>query len=194
MGSGLVGIDGGFVASTGVAFGALPGQDVLTLFGSPGPIRAVIVVLVVSFLGTGLYWWDRSFVEQSVDAATERPFASLAYGLATHFAIAFAGVLLTAKLGRLTFGGFYFGWLGVLVGAGLILVTAAIGFSVVGIVVVDLLTDADPRGGVVLGALVAGAVTLLDPLVGVALWLLVVSAGIGGFARRWITADAMPDS
>ena len=192
MVSGSWAVDGAVVADTGATVRALPDLEVWTLFGAPGPTRAIVVVLVISLLGIGLYWWDRSFVDRSVHAATERPFASLAYGLATHVAIAFAGVLLTAKLGRLTFGGFFFGWLGVLFGAGLILGTAAVGFSVVGIIVVDVLTDSDPRGGVVLGALLAGGVTLLDPLLGVATWLLVVSAGIGGYAREWVNADAMP--
>lgn len=193
MGSVWVGGGGGLVGSTGAPPGALPGLDGSTLFGAAGPVRAVSVVLVVFLIGIGLWWWDESFMDRSVDAATARPIASLAYGLATHAAIALAGVLLTAKLGRITLGGFYFGWLGVLVGVGLILVTATVGFSVVGIIVIGLLTDVDARGGVLLGALIAGAVTLLDPLLGVATWLLVVSAGIGGFAREWLTADALPN-
>ena len=184
---------GGLVANTGASVGARTGLDIWTLFGASGPIRTVSVVLVVFLVGIGLWWWDEAFMDRSVDAATARPLASLAYGLATHAAIALAGVLLTAKLGRLTLGGFYFGWLGVLVGVGLILVTATVGFSVVGIVLLGLLGDVDARGGVLLGAIIAGAVTLLDPLLGVATWLLVVSAGIGGFARMWLTADALPD-
>lgn len=181
------------VGSTGASLGALAGLDVSTLFGASAAVRAISVVLVVFLVGLGLCWWDESFVDRSVDAATARPLSSLAYGLATHAAIALAGVLLTAKLGRLTLGGFYFGWVGVLVGVGLLLVTATVGFSVVGIIVLGLLTDVDSRGGVLLGAIIAGGVTLLDPLLGVATWLLVVSAGIGGFAREWLTADALPD-
>lgn len=184
---------GRFDESAGALLGALPGLDVSTLFGVSGPIRALTVVIVVFFTGLGLWWWDDSFIDRSVDAATSRPIASLAYGLATHAGIALAAVLLTGKLGRITFGGFFFGWLGVLVGVSLVLVTATVGFSVVGSIVLGLLTDVDSRGGVLLGALIAGSVTLLDPLLGVATWLLVVSAGIGGFAREWFTADALPN-
>lgn len=190
---GWVGDAGGLVGSSGAPLGTSPGLDVWTLFGTANPIRAVSVVLLVFLIGIGLMWWDDTLMDRSVDAAMARPVASLAYGLATHFAIALAGVLLTAKLGRLTLGGFFFGWLGVLVGVTLILVTATVGFSVVGIIVLGLLTDVDARGGVLLGAIIAGGVTLLDPLLGVATWLLVVSAGIGGFARKWLTADALPN-
>lgn len=190
---GWVGDAGRLVGSTGAPLGTSPGLDVWTLFGTASPIRAVSVVLLVFLIGIGLWWWDDTLMDRSVDAATARPVASLAYGLATHFAIAFAVVLLTAKLGRVTLGGFYFGWLGVLVGVGLLLVTATVGFSVVGIIVLGLLADVDAPGGVLLGAIIAGTVTLLDPLLGVATWLLVVSAGIGGFAREWLTADALPN-
>lgn len=183
----------GMAASGGTTVGALPGLDFSAGFGAAGPIRAITVILVVLLIGIGLLWWDEAFIDRSVDAAMARPLASLAYGLATHASIALAGVLLTAKLGRITLGGFYFGWLGVLVGLGLILVTATIGFSVVGIILLGAFTDVDSRGGVLLGAIIAGGVTLLDPLLGVATWLLVVSAGIGGFARKWITADALPN-
>lgn len=193
MGSGWGGDAGVVATSADTTVRALPELDLATVFGASGPIRAVAVVLAVFLLGLGLLWWDESFIDRSVDAATARPIESLAYGIATHVAIALAGVLLTAKLGRLTLGGFFFGWLGVLVGVGLIVGTATVGFAVVGTVALGVFTDVDSRVGVVLGAIIAGAVTLLDPLLGVATWLLVVSAGIGGFARKWMTADALPD-
>lgn len=185
---------GGVGRSVGLLVGALAGVDLSTLFGASGPVRAVIVIVVVSMLGFGICRWDVAFLHSSVDAATAKPFSSLAYGLATHATIAFGGVLLTAKLGRITLGGYYFGWLGVLFGVGLILVTATVGFSVVGTIIVGVVSEANPEVGVVLGALIAGAITLLDPLLGIAVWLIVVSAGIGGFARRWFTADTLSAS
>lgn len=185
---------GSVVRSAGIMVGVLAGVDIPTLFGAPGPVRAAIVILSVSVLGLGLCRWDASFLHRSVDASTAHPFSSLAYGLATHFTIAFGAVLLTAKLGRITLGGYYFGWLGVLFGVGLILATATFGFSVVGTIIVGIVSETNPKIGVGLGALTAGAITLLEPLLGVAVWLIVVSAGIGGFARRWFEADILTGS
>lgn len=161
--------------------------DVPTFIVSGGPVRAILIVVLLSVLGLGVCWWNGGLLDRSIDAAAERPFASLGYGLATHGAIAFAGFYLTAKLGRVPLDGYFVGWLGVLIGVGMILVTAAVGFAVVGTVIVGAFRETTGPAGVIVGALMAGSISLLEPVVGVVTWLILVSAGIGGFARRWAT-------
>lgn len=161
--------------------------DAVTLLTTGGPTRAILVITAVLVLGVGLRWWDGGIFDRAIDAAATRPVTAFAYGLAAHAAIAFAGFYLTAKLGRLSFGGYFVGWLGVLFGVGLLFVTAAIGFGVIGTVVVGVVSDTARPAGIAVGALIAGGLTLLEPLVGTVTWLVLVSAGIGGFVRAWAT-------
>lgn len=168
--------------------------DLNAVVGVSGLPRAGVVGVVILLLGAVMLAWDGGFLDRSVDAATERPIVSVVYGVAAHLAIAFAGVTLTAKLGRVDLGGYFLGWIGVVFGLGLIFVTAMVGFSVVGTILLGVLGRESRSVGVVLGAVFAGAITLVDPLVAVATWLVVVSAGIGGVTRRWFNADAIAEA
>lgn len=179
---GAIGILGTRTAFTrGTAF------DAVTFLTAGGPTRAFLVFAVVLVLGVGLHWWDGGIFDRAIDAAATRPVTSFAYGLAAHAAIAFAGFYLTAKLGRLSPGGYFAGWFGVLFGVGLLIVTATVGFCVIGTVAVGVVSDTARPAGIVVGALIASGVTLLEPLVGIVTWLVLVSAGIGGFVRAWAT-------
>lgn len=156
------------------------------------PLLTVTVVGSILALGVGLRWRYGPILDRSVDATLERPLTSLAYGIATHAAVAFAAVYLTARLRDVAFGGVWFGVLGPLVGVLMVLVTATVGFMVLGTILVGAVAESDTRTGLFVGALLGGVLTLLDPLSGAAAWLVLVSAGIGGFSRRWLTASAVP--
>lgn len=171
---------------------AVDAVELTGVFGPGGLTRAGLVGVVILALGGGLLWRDASFLDRSASAAMERPVSSVLYGVAAHLTIAFAGVTLTAKLGRVDAGGLFLGWIGVVFGVGLLLVTAMLGFSVVGTILVGALGRESRSLGVLLGAAIAAAITLVDPLVAVATWLVLVSAGIGGATRRWFNADAVP--
>jgi hypothetical protein len=181
----------GRASDVGLALGE---ADLEAIIGVSALPRAGVVGLVILLLGVVMLAWDGGFLDRSVDAATERPIVSVVYGVAAHLAIAFAGVTLTAKLGRVDLGGYFLGWIGVVFGFGLIFATAMLGFSVVGTILLGVLGRESRTVGVVIGAILAGAITLVDPLVAVATWLVVVSAGIGGVTRRWFNSDAIAEA
>lgn len=171
--------------------GALAGVDPTTLLATSGPVRAALAFLLVAGFGGLLVRRRGGFLDRSVDATTARPLAAIAYGVAAHLLIAFAGVYLTTRLGQVEVAGVNASSLGVVVLAVLVLSAGVLGFTVVGATLVDVWGGRGEWAGPVVGAVVAGAVTVVEPAVGAIGWLLVVSVGIGGPFRRWIHASAV---
>lgn len=170
----------------------LQAVDPVAVIGAAGPRRGAVAFALVLVLGGALYWrWER-FVDRAIEASVADPLRSLVYGAAGHAVIVFGGVYLTSRLARLEVGGLNAGAVGVISGLFVMLLVAALGFTVVGSSVVALGWDGSRWTGIGLGALVAGVAASVDPLVGGIAWFAVVSTGIGGPVRRWVHASAGP--
>lgn len=157
------------------------------------PVRALAAFVCVAVLGGVLLWRNEAFVDRSIDASMARPLSSLGYGVAAHAVIAFGGSYLATQLAGMEVLGRNAGAFGVLAGLLLALLAGSLGFTVVGSAIVGLGGQRRPWHGLVVGALIAGVAGLLDVLAGGLLWFVVVSMGIGGPARRWLHADAVPE-
>lgn len=165
-----------------------------SILNAPGALRAIGAAVAVLVLGGALLWRSRGFVRRATRAASSEPLRGLAYGVAAHLVIVFAGVYLASRLSGYQAVGLNGSTLGLLVGVLLMLGVAALGFTVVGGTVADLAWDGDPWSGLVVGALVAGVVAALDTTVGPVVWLVVVSLGIGGAVERWLHASMDPET
>lgn len=159
------------------------------ILDAPAPVRALAAFAIVSVLGGLLLWRYAPFVDRAIESSMARPLSSLAYGVAAHAVIAFGGVYLTNQLAQITMQGQSVGAIGVLVGLLLVLLAAALGFTVVGSTVVSAVWGEQRWYGLVVGACIAGVAGFLGSTAGGLLWFVVVSMGIGGPARRWLHAD-----
>lgn len=184
--------DGG-VAVAGAA-GQLPAIDPTTVLDAPGLARAALAFALMVLLGGVLVWRFEPFVDRSIDASLERPLESIAYGVAAHVVVVFAGVYLVERLVQFTVFGVNTGGLGVLFGGVLLLLAGALGFTVVGTTVVGLAGARRHWRGLVVGALVAGSTAVVAPVLGAFVWLVVVSMGIGGPVRTWLHASAAAEA
>lgn len=173
--------------------GSVLAADPGVIFDAPGPVRAVVAFALVLLLGGGLLWRYEAFVDRSIDATMSRPLSSIGYGVAAHLVIAFGAFYLTSQFAKLDVAGVNAGGIGVLVGALLVLLAAALGFTVVGATVGGLWGAGSNWPGLALGALMAGGAAVLDPLLAGVVWIAIVSAGIGGPVRKWLHASALSD-
>lgn len=164
--------------------------DSTTLTGVPGSVRALVAFVGVLVAGGVLLWRAEAFLDRSIRASMARPVVSLGYGVAANAVVAFGAVYVTSQLARLSAFGQSVGLVGVALSLLAVFLTAALGLTVVGSTVVELAWARDHRAGLLFGASVAGVAGLLDPLVGGLLLFVLVSMGIGGPARAWLTADA----
>lgn len=155
------------------------------VLGAPGVVRAAVAFTAVLLLGSLLRLRAGGFVDRAIDAATARPLRAMLYGIATHVVLAVASVYLATRLSQFAVASHNLAPVGLVLGGLLLLCVAALGFSVVGTVVADLVRDRAPWTGLVVGALTAAVLAALSPVVGGVLWLVVVSMGIGGAVYRW---------
>lgn len=163
--------------------------DPSTLLELPGVVRAPIAFAAVLAFGAAVLWRFDGVVDRSIAASIDRPLSSLAYGIAAHATLVFAGVYLTSQFSQLTLSGRSLGLVGIWLGLVLLGFTAGLGFTVVGSAVVEHRWDRPRWQGLVVGALIAGLAGLVTPIVGGLVWLILVSTGIGGPVRSWIHAS-----
>lgn len=190
------GFDAALAAAPAVlAGGATPLQtvDLTAVSEVSGAVRASLAFLLVLVGGGALLWRFQPLLERSIDSSRAKPVMSLLYGMAAHAVIVFGGVYLGSQLSQLQISGWSLGGIGVLFGVFLLLLSASLGFTVVGATVVELGWEPRRWPGVVVGALIAGALAVVDPLLGGAAWFVVVSMGIGGPIRTWLHASAVSD-
>lgn len=173
------------VIALGAPFQTVDPTAVLDL---PGLVRGAAAFGVVLVLGAGLLWRFNGLVDRSISASMDRPLSSLGYGIAAHATIAFFGAYAASQLGQLSVSGRTLGGVGVWVAIVLLAVVAAVGFTVVGVAVVEVGLERRREFGIVLGAVLAGGAAVVEPLFGGLVWLVVVSTGIGGSVRVWFHA------
>jgi hypothetical protein len=121
-----------------------------------------------------------------------KPVRAIAYGVAAHAVIAFAGVYLASQLAQSGIFGRNGALVAGVLGGLVLLLAGSLGFMVVGSILATL-SGWSPWAGVAAGGTLAGVAGLLEPMAGGLLWFVVVSMGIGGPARRWLHADAVDD-
>lgn len=175
------------VGAAGLTFAQM--ADPSTLLELPGVVRGPIAFAAVLAFGAAVLWRFDGVVERSIDASIDRPLSSLAYGIAAHATLVFAGAYLTSQFSQLTMSGRSLGPIGIWLGLVLLAFTAGLGFTVVGSAVVELGWDRPRWQGLLVGALIAGVAGLVTPLAGGLIWLVTVSTGIGGPVRSWIHAS-----
>lgn len=173
----------------GASLSPLQAAELSVVLDAPGPVRGLAAFASVAVLGGMLLWRSEPFVERSIDASMDRPLSSLVYGVAAHAVIAFGGVYLINQLTSLEAFGMNAGAVGVLAGLLVVLLAAALGFTVVGSTAVEFAWGKSYWYGLVVGALVAGVAGFLGSISGATLWFVIVSMGIGGPARNWLHAD-----
>lgn len=168
----------------------LQAVDPTGVLEAPGLVRGPIAFALVLLVGGALLWRFEPFVDRSIDASTDRPISSMAYGVAAHAVLAFVGIYLASQLGLVVVSGQSLTVVGYWVGFVSLAVAGALGFTVVGGAIVELGWERRRWHGLLVGALIAGGAGLVDPLLGGVVWLVVVSTGIGGPVRRWVHASA----
>lgn len=151
------------------------------------PVRATVGATLVLVAGAAFITARNSLIDRSVDASLNSLPSSLFYGLAVHFVLVFLGGYVVSQIGGLI-ADLNVIALGI---AGIILATAAgMGFTVVGVAITEIAGDRRPRLGLGIGtALAAGALLIPSFTLGIITWVLIVSAGIGGSARKWFHAS-----
>ena len=185
-------VDSGWVEVAG-ASGALSTVDPTVVLDLPSVVRGAGAFAIVLLLGGFVAWRFGSFLARSIEASMERPVVSVGYGAAANAVVVFGGVYLASQFAQLSAGGWNAWVIGVAVGLLLVLLTSALGFTVVGSTVAALWLGDRPWGGPAVGAAIAGLAAALDPLIAGLVWFVVVSIGIGGPARRWLHASEGPD-
>lgn len=165
----------------------------VALLEASAPVRALVAFLLVLLLGGLLVRRRGPLIDRSIDATTDRPVASIGYGVAAHLVIGFAGFYLTARLGGIAVSGYNAGSVGVIFLLVLAASASVLGFTVVGATLAELWGGGGEWIGVVVGAVVAGIVAAVGPAFagGGIVWIVVVSMGIGGPVRRWLHASAV---
>lgn len=159
-----------------------------SFFELPGLVRGLAAFALVLLIGAWLLRRYGSFIDRSIEASIERPISSLAYGIAAHLTIIFFGVYAASQLGQAVPSGRPVAGVGLWAGVAGLAVAASLGFTVVGVAVVEFGWGRHPWYGLLLGAVIAGLAGLADPLVGMVVWVVVVSTGIGGPVRNWFNA------
>lgn len=175
----MVGIPGPWLLQT---------ADPTAFLELPGTVRGPIVFVTILVLGTIALVRYGEVVDRSLDSSMDRPLTSLGYGVAAHATLIFAGAYVTSQLAQLRLSGQSLGRVGIWFGILLLAGVAALGFTVVGLAVVEIGLERPRWQGLVAGAVLAGAAGALDPFVGGLVWLVVVSTGIGGPVRSWVWA------
>lgn len=177
------------VVALAAASGPMQATELSTVLDAPGPVRALAAFVGVLVAGGIILWRADALLDRSIRTSMARPLVSLAYGVAANAVIAFGAVYLTNQLAQLEAFGQSAGVVGVFAGLAVVLLTGALGLTVVCSTVVELAWHRDHRVGLLVGAAVAGVAGLLDPLLGGLLLFVLVSMGIGGPARAWLHAD-----
>lgn len=154
-----------------------------------GIVRGPVAFGLVLAIGSVLLWRYEGVVDRSLDRSMARPLRSLGYGVAAHATLAFAGVYLTSQFAQLRISGQSLAPLGIGLGLLLLVVAAALGFTVVGLAVVEVGLERPRWQGVLAGAALAGVAGALAPVVGGLIWIVAVSTGIGGPVRAWVRAS-----
>lgn len=180
-----------------VALGAgvsLQTLDPAVVLEAPPELRAVGTFLTVLALGAAYLWWDEPFVDRSIDSSWDRPLVSAAYGIAAHVVILFAAFYLGSRLSQFELFGQNTAVLGLAFGVVVVLLVAALGFTVVGGALVELGWERNRWTGLVVGAGIAGGIAVAATTVAGGLWVAVVSLGIGGAVRKWLHASAVGEA
>lgn len=162
--------------------------DLAAVLELPRFVRVPVAVGLIGALGAVLLWRYDGLVERSIDASTARPLSALGYGVAAHATLVFAGAYFTSQLAQLTLSGRSLAVLGLWIGGLILAVTAALGFTVVGTVLIELRGAKSRWQGLAVGAVLAGVAAAFDPLVGGVIWVIAVSTGVGGPVRNWVWA------
>lgn len=167
----------------------LQSLDALEALGASPAVRTSVAFTVVLVLGGVLVWRYDSFLDRATLATLERPLAALGYGVAAHVVIVLVGVYLATRLSTVVVSGGRASGVGLLVGAALLVSAAAVGFTVAGVALVDILWGRNHWSGLAVGAILAGIAAVVAPTYGAVAWVVVASIGIGGLVRRWVHAS-----
>jgi hypothetical protein len=168
--------------------------DPTAVLEAPPELRAGGVFLTILLLGGALLWWDERFVGRSIDSSRDRPLVSAAYGVAAHVVILFAAFYLAARLSQFQLLGRNTSVVGLVFGIVVVLLVAALGFTVVGATIVELSWERNPWTGLVVGAGLAGGIAVATTTLAGGVWVAVVSLGIGGAVRRWLQASIVSEA
>lgn len=174
--------------------GAIPLQvaPVLEALNQPWWLRGGAAFAMVVVLGAVMQLRFGPVVDRSVEFSTDRPFAALMYGVGTHFVILFAGLYIMNQLRYVTISGYSGELLGPIAGLLLLGTVGAVGFTVAGSALLELLGESNQWYGLLIGALIAaliaGVAALIDLRIGALVWILIVSMAIGGPIRVWVHA------
>ncbi|MGM0606330.1 MAG: hypothetical protein ACQETB_11765 [Halobacteriota archaeon] len=153
-------------------------------------LRAVIAFVVVLGIGGLVLHRRERFVNRSIDATMDRPMKGVIYGVAMHGGVVMILGYSYAQLVQfVTIGSFTVSiLLGVTAAAWLLL--SGVGFTVLGISLVELMSHRQIAPGVVLGAAISALVATIPSIVAAGVvWILLVSIGIGGPTREWVHAS-----
>lgn len=162
--------------------------DPTSVLDQPGFVRGPVAFVVILVIGAGLLRRYEALVDRCLEASIDRPLSALAYGVGTHLTIAFFGVYATSQLMQAAPSSRAIAGVGLWAGAIILVVAAALGFTVAGVAVVEFGGGNGRWYGLLLGASAAGVLGFVDPLFGVIIWLIVVSTAIGGPVRLWFHA------
>jgi hypothetical protein len=160
---------------------------------APPEVRAVGVFVTVLLVGGAYLWQFGPVVDRSVASSRARPLRSAAYGVAAHVVILFAVFYLGARLSQFELLGRNTAVLGLVFGVVVVILVAALGFTVVGTAIVELGWGGTPWAGLVVGASIASAIAVAASTPAGALWVAVVSVGIGGAVRKWLHASTVQE-
>lgn len=162
--------------------------DPMPVLELPGLVRGTVAFAIVFLLGAVILWRFDGIVDRAISASVDRPLSSLGYGVATHLTIVFFGAYTASQFAQLTLWGRSLVGVGIWSGLAVLAVVAALGFTVVGVAIIEIRGGSGRLHGLLLGSVLAGLAALPDPLLGGMIWLIVVSTGIGGPVRVWFHA------
>lgn len=155
-----------------------------------GPIRALASFTLVLLFGGAIVARYGTFVDESIDALVDRPYAAVPYGLMAYGVVVLVGLYGISQLGRVGVANTVLGQVGVVAILTVVVSLTALGFLVVGTLLTDLYGRRQPARGVVIGAALSAVGWLALPFVGgLALWVVVAAFGIGGMTRVWFHAE-----
>jgi hypothetical protein len=167
---------------------AATAADLSAVAGTPW-LRASAAFLLVVPVGVAILSRYGGFVDRSVEASMGSPLVSLLYGVLTQAGLFFVGGVFSTQLANAGLDTAVLAVGSAVVLGAAFLALAGLGFTVVGVWLVER-RGAGPRWqGFAAVAAVGATGWLLSPLLGAAVWGLLVSVGVGGPARRWIHAE-----